>query len=522
MTTDTDSPGLRFSEASGRWVVFATVAGSTVAFLTATIVNVALPAIGESLGAGVSGRQWVVTGYLLTLSALILLGGSFGDRFGRRRIYVLGLVWFTVASAACAIAPTLELLIAARVVQGIGAALLTPGSLAILQASFAPSDRARAIGAWSALISLGSLVGPPLGGVIVDLVSWRWIFVVPLPLAVAAIWAAVRHVPETRDGSVDGRLDVEGAVLSVVGLSGLTYGIIEAPNRGISDPLIVVSLVAGIAAWVAFVIVERRQAAPMLPLDIFRSAQFTAANALCFVVYAALGVVSFLLVQQLIIVLGYSATAAGLAFTPVSVLLLLLSERSGALAQRIGPRLPLTVGSALLAVGMALMAFIGEGASYWFQVLPVVLIFGLGLAGIVAPVTATALAAADDRHSGVASGVNNAVSRVAQLLAVAALPVVAGLSSTSTDLPPAEFSAGFTRAMLIAAGLAAAGAVLAATTIRNEVLTDQGGDGGGEWSQEDGREAPRRPANEWHCGVDGTPLLVARESGPSTGSTRAT
>jgi EmrB/QacA subfamily drug resistance transporter len=463
---------VRLAETSGRWVLAAAVLGSSVVFLTSTIVNVALPAMGEDLGAGIADRQWVVTGYLLSLSALLLLGGSLGDRFGRRRVFVIGVVWFGLASLACAVAPTLPALVAFRVLQGVGGAMLTPGSLAILRATFVPEDRARAIGAWSALISIATAIGPLAGGVLVDTLGWRWIFVLPLPLVVLVVYAAVRHVPETRSPA-EGRVDLAGLVLSVVGLAGVTFAIIEAPERGLG-PLVLLAGVAGALALVAFVPAERRSKAPMLPLEVFASRQFTAANVLTFVVYAALGGSSFLLIQHLQIVLGYSGTAAGAAFLPVSALLLVLSERSGALAQRIGPRWPLTGGSLLLAAGLAMMAGIDDGTGFVTGVLPAVVVFGLGLVGIVAPVTATALAAVEDGFAGVASGVNNAVSRVAQLLAVAALPVAAGLGASPTDIPPEQFAAGFSRAMLMAAALGVAGALIAWRMIRDDVLAVDG------------------------------------------------
>lgn len=505
------SAGLRLDDASGRWVLAATVAGSTSAFLLATVVNVALPAIGSELDAGVAGRQWIITGYLLTLSAAILLGGSLGDRLGRRRVYVIGVVWFAVASVLCALAPTLELLIAARVLQGVGGALLTPGSLAIIQASFAPSDRARAIGAWSALGSIGQLAGPVLGGVLVDTVGWRSVFLLPLPLCAFVVWGTMTHVPETRDTSVEGRLDLPGSALSIVALAGVTYAVIEVPKVGVFDPLLLAALVAGIGAAIAFVVVERRESNAMLPPSIFASAQFTWANALCFVVYAALGGVGFLLVQHLQIVLGYSGTQAGAAFVPVSIIMFALSARSGALAQRIGPRRPLTAAALVLTLAMVLLGMIDAGDSYVTAVLPAAVVFGLGLAGLVAPVTAATLAAADERHSGVASGVNNAISRVAQLLATAALPVVAGLTSDAADIPADVFSAGFTKAMFITAGLTLIGAVIAWTRISDDLLaagddapTDER-PGRGDVGADAGS---RVPIDRWHCGLESAPERV--------------
>jgi EmrB/QacA subfamily drug resistance transporter len=461
---------VRLGEARGRWVLAAAVLGSSVVFLTSTIVNVALPAMGTDLDAGIADRQWVVTGYLLTLSALILLGGSLGDRRGRRRVFTIGVVWFGVASIACALAPTLPSLVAFRVLQGVGGALLTPGSLAILQATFVPEDRARAIGAWSALVSIATAAGPLAGGVLVDTVGWRWIFVLPLPLVVLVVYAAVRHVPETQDPEAS-QLDVPGAALSVLGLGGVTYAIIEAPERG-ADAMVLAAAIAGVVALAAFIPVERRARSPMLPLHVFANRQFSAANGLTLVVYGALGGVSFLLVQHLQIVLDYTGTEAGASLLPISLLLIVGSERSGALAQRIGPRRPLATGSMLLAAGMVWMAVIGDGDRYLTTVLPATLVFGVGLVGIVAPVTATALAAVADRHSGIASGVNNAVARVAQLLAVAALPVLAGMSTSVGEIPAGAFSAGFSRAMLIAAGLALVGAVVSATAISDDVLEE--------------------------------------------------
>lgn len=514
-TTGEAAPGLRISDRSGAWVLATTVAGSSSVFLLATVVNVALPAIGAELGAGVAGRQWIVTGYLLTLSAVILLGGSLGDRLGRRRVYVAGTLLFAAASLLCALAPTLELLIAFRVLQGVGGALLAPGSLAIIQASFAPDERARAIGAWSALGSIAQLVGPVLGGLLVDAIGWRWVFVLPIPLCVFVVWAARAHVPETRDDTVGDHLDVAGAVLSVAALAGATFALIEAPGRGLGDPLVVTALVAGIVGAAAFVAVERRSDDPMLPLAIFDSPQFTWANALCFVVYAALGGVSFLLVQHLQIVLGYSGTQAGAAFLPVSIIMFALSERSGALAQRVGPRWPLTVGCAVLAVGMLMLGGIDAGDGYWTVVLPAAVVFGLGLAGLVAPVTATTLAAADERHAGLASGVNNMVSRVAQLLATAGLPVVAGLTSDAAEIPAEEFAPGFTRAMVISAGLAAVGALIAWSRISDDVLEEGPPEepraarpDGPEPPDEESRDAAPMPADRWCCGVESAPERV--------------
>jgi EmrB/QacA subfamily drug resistance transporter len=460
---------VRLGTAAGRWLLAVTVLGSGLGFLDTTVVNVALPTIGRDLGTGVAGLQWILNGYLLTLSALILLGGSLGDRYGRRRVFVLGVAWFTAASALCAAASTAELLIAARVLQGVGAAMMTPGSLALLEAGFAPGDRARAIGAWSALSGTTTAVGPPLGGWLVEAVSWQFVFLINVPLGIAILLAAARHVPESRDGDARGRPDVAGALLVTLGLAGVIYALIEAPGRGAGSPPVLVAALAGVVGLAGFLLVERRVPQPLLPLSVFASRQFTCANLLTLVVYAALGGVLFLLAVFLQGALGYSPLASGTATLPITACMLLLSARTGALAQRIGPRVPLTVGPLLLAAGMALMTGIDPGDTYAAAVLPCLVVFGVGLALTVAPVTATALAAAEQRHAGLASGINNAVARGAQLLAVATLPVVAGLSGADPQRPQA-LADGFHTAMLVSAGLATVGALIAWTSIRDDLL----------------------------------------------------
>ena len=480
----------------------AAVLGSAVAFLEATVVNVALPELGRDLDADVAGLQWTLNGYLLTLAALILLGGSLGDRYGRRRVFEIGVVWFTGASALCAVAPNVETLVAARAFQGVGGALLTPASLAIIEATFHRDDRGRAIGAWSALSGVAAAVGPLVGGYLIDAVSWRAIFLINLPLGALVVWMSRRHVPETRDETIAGRLDVLGAVLAAGGLAGVTFALIQAPEEGIGSPAVVAALAAGVAALIAFVVVERRAPQPMLPLAIFASRQFTSANLVTFVVYAALGGLFFLLVVFLQVALGYSAIAAGAASLPVTALMLVLSSWAGALAQRIGPRVPLTVGSLVIAAGMLMMSGIDIGDSYVESILPAVVVFGLGLSLVVAPVTITVLAAADPSHAGVASGVNNAVARTAGLAAVAVLPLIAGLSGGDYQDPQAIADA-FTIGMQTCAALAAAGGVLAFATIRSDVLAEA--------------EAPQRRACEEaldqspavHCAVAGTPIHSA-------------
>ncbi|HET6954143.1 MAG TPA: MFS transporter [Acidimicrobiales bacterium] len=472
-------------------MLVATVLGSGIAFLDSTVVNVALPHIGDDFDTGVGGLQWVLSGYLLAVSSLILLGGSLGDRFGRKRVFQIGVVVFAVASLLCAVAPTAALLVVFRVVQGVGGALLTPGSLAILEASFRPSDRGRAIGAWSGLSGVAGAIGPFVGGWLVDAASWRWIFLINLPLAAVVVAIAARHVPETSDVDAPRHVDAAGALLVGLGLGGVTWGLIAAGDEGWGDPLVWGPLMAGAAALVVFVAVERASQAPMVPPSIFASAQFRAANLVTAAMYAALGGVFFLLVVQLQNVLGYSAVEAGAASLPITVMMLGLSARSGDLAARIGPRLQMTVGPLLVAAGALLMTRIEAGVSYVGGVLPAVLVMGLGLATVVAPLTATALAAVDDRHAGIASGVNTTVARVAQLLAVAGLPMLAGITGRSY-VDPVELSDGFRTAMAITAGLAALGGVLGFLTVRNPARAP-------------GVEAAAAPTG-WFCGADGPPL----------------
>jgi EmrB/QacA subfamily drug resistance transporter len=490
-----------FDSTAGRWVLAVAVLGSGLAFLDGTVVNVALPDIGRDFGASTSSLQWILNGYLLTLASLILLGGSLGDRYGRRRIFTLGAGLFTAASLLCAIAPNAGLLVVARLLQGIGGALLTPGSLAMIEASFRPVDRARAIGAWSGLGGVATALGPLLGGYLVGSVSWRAIFLINLPLGIFVVAMASRHVPETRDPTTSGHIDLPGAVLAALGLAGTTYALIEAPGQGVS-PLIALTGIGGLAALAAFLLAERRSPNPMMPLETFSSRQFSAANLVTFAVYAALGGFFFLFVAFLQISLGYSPIQAGAASLPVTVLMLLLSARSGALAQRIGARIPLTAGPLVIALGLLLMTRIDPGDSYVSSVLPAVIVFGLGLTLVVAPVTATVLAAAPARHSGIASGINNAVSRVAGLLAVAVLPLIAGLTGDSF-YDAAAMVDGFRVAMVACAVLAALGGVLAWLTISSDVL---------EAEPEPGGDTPKRLASDYVCGVAGAPLRPGREA----------
>ena len=454
---------LRAGSASGRWVLVATVGGSGLAMLDSTVVNVALAQLGRDLHADFAALQWVINGYTLSLAALILLGGALGDRFGRRRVFVVGVVWFALASALCGLAPTAGLLVAARVLQGIGGALLTPGSLALIAASFRPEDRSRAIGAWSGLGGVAGAIGPFVGGALVDW-TWRAVFWVNVPLAAAVVLIALRHVPESHDPDAGGGIDLVGVVLGVVGLGAATFALTALGSAG-SGPTVLVSGLVGVAALAAFLVVERRSPHPLVPLSMFNDRQFSAANLVTLLLYGALGVYFFLLVLQLQTVAGFSPTVAGTALLPVTALMLLLSARSGALADRIGPRIQMTVGPLLAAAGFVLAIRVGPDASYLADVLPATVALGLGLATTVAPLTATVLASADDHHAGIASGINNAVARSAGLLAVAVIPVAAGLGGADYT-NPAVYGAGFRRAMLIGAGLLVLSSVLSALLIR--------------------------------------------------------
>lgn len=456
-------PDVRLASPQGKWILLTTVLGSSMAMLDSTVVNVALPRIGEDLDADLAALQWTVNAYMLTLAGLILLGGSLGDRYGRRRIFVVGAVWFAVASLLCGIAPNAGVLIAARALQGIGGALLTPGSLALIQASFHPDDRGRAVGLWSGFGGIGAAVGPFVGGWLVDGPGWRWVFLLNVPVALVCVPVAVRHVPESGDGRAHvARFDVLGAALGALSLALVTYALIEARSGSL---VVTLTAVGGVAAGVAFVYVERRRPDPMMPLDIFGSRQFTAVNLVTLCVYAAFGGFFFLGALQLQVVVGYSALGAGTALLPTTALMLLFSARSGALADRIGPRIPLTVGPLLCAAGMLLMLRVGPGASYLLDVLPALLVLGLGMVTLVAPLTATVLASVDTARAGLASGINNAAARAAGLVAVAALPLLAGMGEEAYR-SPAAFDDSFGQAMVWCAGALVVGAVVAFATVR--------------------------------------------------------
>ena len=519
---------------AARWMLTATVLGSGMAFLDSTVVTVALPAIQGDLDTGLAGLQWIVNGYMVTLSALILLSGSLSDRFGRVRLFMVGVAVFALASALCTFAPTLEWLVAGRVIQGVGGALLTPGSLAILQAGFREDDRARAIGAWSGLTGVASAVGPFVGGWLVQIGDWRLIFLINLPIAVVVLLIARFKVPESRDTSAARQLDYNGALLGVVALGGITYALIQWGSVG-GTPAVWTGAVVGVLALAAFLVVESHSRAPMLPLGIFRSLPFSVTNAATVMIYGSLGPLLFLLVIYLQEVSGYSPIAAGAASLPITVLMLLLSARSGKLAARFGPRLQLVVGPLLLAAGFLLLARLDQEAPYLTGVLPGVVLVALGLSTTVAPLTATVLASAPERHAGLASGVNNTFARGAQLIGVAAVPVLAGIGGSGGEGTGAHgdasaIAAGFGTAMLILAGLCVLASVCALALPRGrmpETDVDTGQSSGSERAgAAEGAGTPERagPA-EPHaeegptrfCGVSGPPMRAC--PGSTAGNT---
>ena len=469
----------------------ATILGSAMASIDATVVGIALPAIGRDFGASMAVLQWVVIAYTLTLAGLLLFAGALGDRYGRKRIFLTGVIWFALSSLLCGLAPSATVLIAARAVQGVGAALLTPGSLAIIEASFRPADRGKAIGAWSGLSGVATAIGPFLGGWLVQAISWRLIFAINLPVAGMIIAVGVRHVPESRDPGMTGRVDITGAIMVTFGLIGVAYGLIDGPASGWTRPSSLTSVIIGILLLTAFVAWERRARMPMLPLSLFAFTQFTAANAVTFVVYGALGGALFLLPVELQQVSGYTVLQAGIFLLPVTAIMLALSARSGALAARIGPRLQMSIGPVVIAIGLALFTRISYSGDYLTEVLPAVVIFGVGLAITVAPLTTTVLGAVPASHAGMASAVNNDVARAASLIAVAVLPPAAGLTGTAY-LHAARFSAGFGTASLISAGLCLAGGALAAVTIRNPRP-----------------KAGTAPQHLLHCALDAPPSAAA-------------
>ncbi|MBV9660135.1 MAG: MFS transporter [Acidimicrobiales bacterium] len=477
---------MQYSSAAGRWVVVATALGSGMAAIDATVVGIALPSIGRDLHASVDSLQWVVSGYTLTLGAFLIPSGTLADRFGRRALFNIGVVWFAGASALCAVAPNTTVLIATRVVQGVGAALLTPASLAIIQASFDDESRGRAVGAWSALGGVATAAGPLVGGYLIAAATWRWIFVINVPIGAAVLLISSRHMPESRDATAVGRVDVSGAVFAVAALTGITYGLIEGPAIGWDRNGVVMMLALGAIGAAAFLIAERRTAHPMLPLSVFGERQFTVTNGVTFIIYAALGGALFLFPVELQVVGRYTPFESGVSLLPLTVVMLLLSARSGRLASRIGPRLQMSVGPVVVAAGLALLTRATTDRSYASGVLPAVLVFGLGLAITVAPLTATALGALSSDHAGLASAVNNDVARIGGLLAVASFPAIAGIVG-SNYLNPAVVGRGFRTDAFIAAGCCALAGMIAAVGIRNPR-----------------RAEPVAPC--LHCPLDATPL----------------
>lgn len=472
------------------------VLGSSVAMLTATVVNVALPRIAIDLDAGAAGQKWVVNGYTLTLASLILIGGSLGDRFGRVRLYRIGVAWFAVASLLCAVAWNVESLIVFRMLQGVGGALLTPGSLAIIQATLREDDRGRGVGAWSGIGGIAGAIGPLLGGLLVD-ISWRWVFLVNLPVAAAALVLSF-WVPETSDPSAsESRIDFGGAVLTVVVLGTASYALIEGPEGGFS-PLEIAATVLAVVAAVALWFREHGRDHAMLPLELFGDRTFSVVNGLTFAVYGGMGVVFFLISLQLQVTAGWTPLAAGTAMLPVTLIMLVLSSRSGELATRIGARLPLTIGPIGVALGMLLMTRIDADASFLADVLPATVVFGLGLALLVAPLTSTALGAVPDERVGSASGVNNAVARTAGLLSVAAIPGLVGLTGDALG-DPERLGPGFERAMVVSAVIVALAGVVAFVLLPRSSVS-------AERCTRHDKQIIRRP-----CPVDGAASSVETE-----------
>jgi EmrB/QacA subfamily drug resistance transporter len=455
---------LRYGSARGRWVVAAMVLGSSVAGIDSTVVAVALPAIGRNLDASFQALQWTVTSYTLTLASLILLAGSLSDRLGRRRVFLVGLGWFTVASVLCAAAPSIGWLIAARAVQGVGGALMTPASLAIIEATFQPGDRTRAIGTWAGFSGVSAAIAPFVGGWLLEAGSWRAIFLINVPVAAVTAWTTRRHVPESRDTSLSGRPDWRGALAGVVALAASTYAIIALPAAGVASPQFAAAVAVALMSAAAFAVIERHASHPMLPPAIFAPAQFRAANAVTFVVNGALGGFAFVFIPALEIVAGYSPVVAGSALVPVTVVTLLLSGTSGRLAQRIGPRPQIVAGCLVCAAASVLAVQIGSGAGYWAAVFPVAILFGLGLASLLPPLTASAMNSAPESQAGLASGVNNAVARVAGLLWIAALPPITGLTGAAYT-HPAQFGSSFAQISWICAAAFTSAAALAAAFI---------------------------------------------------------
>lgn len=454
---------------AGRRTLAASIVGSGAVFLEGTVVNVALPAIARDLGLGLEGVQWVVNAYLLALGALTLLGGALGDRYGRRRLFGIGSIAFAIATTGCALAPSALFLLALRFVQGAAGAMLVPNSLAMLEASFDAEERGTAIGRWAGWSAVSTAVGPLLGGSVVDAASWRWVFAVIAPVAIAAAVLALGGDASEKRGKAKGakHIDYVGAALIVVGLGALTAGLIDGPKRGFADPLILALVLAGVVLLIVFAVFEHRTENPLLPPGLFHSVSFSGANAATVLIYAGLSGLILLLVLQLQGNLKYSALESGAALLPTNALMLLLSPLAGRVAHRYGARLPMAAGAVVAGIGMVLFSRVVPGASYVKTILPAVIVFGLGLSSLVAPLTAAVLAAAPDDQAGTASGVNNAAARLAGLLSAAALPAAAGLGGLE-KLAGLQFTQGFARAMWICAGLCWVAAVITWLTVRGD------------------------------------------------------
>ncbi len=460
MTTDT-AGRIELGSAAGRWILAGTVLGSGAVFLESSVVSVALPAIGRGFHLDVAGLQWIMNGYLLMLSALMLFGGALGDRTSRARVFGFGLVGFAAGSALCAMAPSPLFLVMARVLQGSAGALVVPNSLAILETTFSGADRGLAIGRWAAWSAVSTAAGPLLGGWLVDFASWRWVFLIIVPFALASAWIVSKHSGVQRSqGAKAQSLDYSGAALATLSLGAIVAALITAPAKGFTSPLVLAGLIGGILLLALFIVVEMRSANPLLPLDAFRSREFVGANANTLLVYGALNGLFFLLMLQLQIGLGWSALLSGASLLPINFLLLVLSPAAGKLAERIGPRWPMTIGSFVAAAGMLLFARVGAGATYLRDLLPAVIVFGIGLGILVSPLTAAALRALGEGRGGLASGVNNAVARLAGLLATAVIPMAAGIGGATRVSGPA-LARGFGRGMVISAILCAAGGLAA-------------------------------------------------------------
>ena len=450
-----------------RLILLAAILGSGVATIDGSIVNVALPSIEEDLGGGLTGQQWVSNAYLLALASLLLIGGSLGDIYGERRVFALGIAAFGVLSVACAVAPTIEALIAARALQGAAGALVTPSSLAIIVGAFSPRERGAAIGSWTAWGGIAAIIGPLAGGWIVDQVSWRWIFALNVPLVLVTLALILVAVPSGH-GRAERRVDVLGAALCVLGLGGVVFALIEQPNHGWSSPVIFVPLVLGLLAIVGFVAYERRAQEPMLELKLFAHRNFAAGNVETFAVYAGLSILFFFLVIFLQQVAGYSALESGLATVPVTIVMFALSRVFGTLADRHGPRLFMGAGPLVSACGILLLLRTGLHTAYVTDVLPAMLVFALGLALTVAPLTATVLADAEERDAGIASAVNNAVARVAGLIGVSVLGVLVARTLVGDTFAANDESVrAFHHALVVCAALVAAGGVVGALGIVN-------------------------------------------------------